>query len=84
MEGKFRPGHFDGVGTIVNALKLNLTLILAKRFQHNWIVKKWWKTQTSSTCNCPIHRENGLAMSSRNERLSPLKEKKLVSYSNLN
>lgn len=77
MEGAHRPGHFDGVGTIVKKL---FEIVLPtnayfgeKDFQQLQIVKKMVeKHQLSVTIHgCPIHREqNGLAMSSRNERLS--------------
>lgn len=77
MEGKFRPGHFDGVGTIVKRLFEIVTPTHAyfgeKDFQQLQIVKKLVaKNQLSVTIiGCPIYREaNQLAMSSRNERLS--------------
>jgi pantoate--beta-alanine ligase len=77
MEGKFRPGHFDGVGTIVKRLfeivKPNNAYFGEKDFQQLQIVKKMvQKTKLPVTVvGCPIFREpNGLAMSSRNERLS--------------
>lgn len=77
MEGKHRPGHFDGVGTIVKKL---FEIVLPqnayfgeKDFQQLQIVKKLVEKHhlNVSIIGCPIHREpNGLAMSSRNERLS--------------
>ena len=77
MEGKFRPGHFDGVGTIVKRLFEIVTPTNAyfgeKDFQQLQIVKKLvTKNQLPVTIiGCPIFREaNQLAMSSRNERLS--------------
>lgn len=77
MEGKHRPGHFDGVGTIVKKLFEIIQPTNAyfgeKDFQQLQIVKKLVeKHQLPVTViGCDIHREdNGLAMSSRNERLS--------------
>jgi len=77
MEGKFRPGHFNGVGTIVKRLFEIVNPTNAyfgeKDFQQLQIVKKMVDKNnlTVNVIGCPIYREsNGLAMSSRNERLS--------------
>ena len=77
MEGKFRPGHFDGVGTIVKQLieivKPTNSYFGEKDFQQLQIIKKMVAKlkMPVKVIGCPIHREpNGLAMSSRNERLS--------------
>lgn len=77
MEGAFRPGHFDGVGTIVKRLFEIVTPTKAyfgeKDFQQLQIVKKLVSKNhlPVTIVGCPIFREaNGLAMSSRNERLS--------------
>jgi pantoate--beta-alanine ligase len=77
MEGKFRPGHFDGVGTIVKRLFEIVTPTQAyfgeKDFQQLQIVKKLVAKYNLpvTIVGCPIYREaNQLAMSSRNERLS--------------
>jgi len=77
MEGKFRPGHFDGVGTIVKTLfKIvapNKAYFGQKDFQQLQIIKKMVRKNRLNVKikGCPIFRENdGLAMSSRNTRLS--------------
>ncbi|OUD37190.1 pantoate--beta-alanine ligase [Flavobacterium sp. FPG59] len=79
MEGKFRPGHFNGVGTIVKRLfeivTPNNAYFGEKDFQQLQIVKKMVSKSKLpvNVIGCPIHREaNNLAMSSRNERLTPL------------
>lgn len=82
MEGKFRPGHFNGVGTIVKRLFEIVTPTNAyfgeKDFQQLQIVKKLVE-KTGLPVNvvgCPIFREeNQLAMSSRNERLTAQERK---------
>ena len=78
MEGKFRPGHFDGVGTIVKRLFEIVTPDNAyfgeKDFQQLAIIIKMVETFNIpvNIVPCAILRENsGLAMSSRNVRLKP-------------
>lgn len=77
MEGEFRPGHFDGVGTIVEKLlrlvSPNRAYFGEKDFQQLQIIKKLVRIANIDVevVGCPIVREpSGLAMSSRNERLS--------------
>lgn len=77
MEGKHRPGHFDGVGTIVKRLMEIVQPTHAyfgeKDFQQLQIVKKMVEKHhiPVTVIGCPIQRaESGLALSSRNERLS--------------
>ena len=77
MEGEFRDDHFNGVGTIVEEL---LTIIKPtkayfgeKDFQQLRIIQKLTEIQhiPVEIIGCEIIREDhGLAMSSRNERLS--------------
>ncbi|MBC6997714.1 pantoate--beta-alanine ligase [Cytophaga sp. FL35] len=77
MEGAFRDDHFNGVGTIVETL---LKLVQPTRayfgekdYQQLQIIKKLVSSQQIPVeiVPCPIVREqHGLAMSSRNERLS--------------
>ncbi len=78
MEGKFRDGHFDGVGTIVKRLfeivKPHKAYFGEKDFQQLQIIKKLVEKHHMplEIVGCKIHREaNGLAMSSRNTRLKP-------------
>lgn len=77
MEGAFRPGHFAGMAQVVKRL-LDIvepdTLYMGQKdFQQFTLVEymiKKLKIKTSLVV-CPIKREkNGLAMSSRNERLT--------------
>ncbi|WP_233861781.1 pantoate--beta-alanine ligase [Tenacibaculum piscium] len=77
MEGKFRTGHFDGVGTIVKSLfeivTPNTAYFGKKDFQQLQIIKKLVKKYKIpvKVKGCAIFREeDGLAMSSRNSRLS--------------
>jgi len=77
MEGEFRHGHFDGVGTVVKHLFETITPDKAffgeKDYQQLQIIRKLTdKTGLPvEIIGCPILREeSGLARSSRNERLS--------------
>ncbi len=83
MEGAHRPGHFQGMAQVVNRLldivKPDSLFMGQKDFQQFTIVKEMLRQMNSSTqlTMCPIIREgDGLAMSSRNRRLS--KEQRLV------
>ncbi len=83
MEGKFRPGHFNGVGTIVKRLFEIVTPTNAyfgeKDFQQLQIVKKMVAKSNLkvNVKGCPIFREpNNLAMSSRNELLTAEEKQK--------
>lgn len=77
MEGKHRPGHFNGVVRVVKLLfdsvEPDIALFGQKDFQQLTIIRAMTlQTNPSiSIISCPILREpNGLAMSSRNVRLS--------------
>ncbi|WMI69245.1 pantoate--beta-alanine ligase [Mangrovimonas sp. YM274] len=78
MEGRFRNGHFDGVGTIVKRLfeigQPDKAYFGEKDFQQLMIIKKLVEKYEIpvNVIGCPIYREaDGLAMSSRNIRLTP-------------
>lgn len=77
MEGKSRPGHFDGVGTVVEELfrqvKPDNAYFGEKDFQQLAIIKKMVekKQLPIKIKGVSIYRaENGLALSSRNQRLT--------------
>lgn len=82
MEGKYRPGHFDGVGTIVEELFRQVQPHNAyfgeKDYQQLAIIKKMVK---KTKLPVKIHgvstlrEEDGLAMSSRNVRLTETQRK---------
>jgi pantoate--beta-alanine ligase len=78
LEGKYRPGHFQGVCQVMNRL---LTMVQPhklfmgqKDYQQCMVVSRLLELMQSTTelITCPTLREpDGLAMSSRNMRLSP-------------
>jgi pantoate--beta-alanine ligase len=77
LEGKYRPGHFQGVCIIVDKLLAAVqptTLYLgSKDYQQCMVVKKMMETEHANiNLNIveTIREKSGLAMSSRNMRLS--------------
>lgn len=82
MEGKYRPGHFDGVGTIVEELFRQVQPHNAyfgeKDYQQLAIIKKMIeKTKLPVKIHGvpTLREEDGLAMSSRNVRLTETQRK---------
>jgi pantoate--beta-alanine ligase len=85
LEGKFRPGHFQGVCLVVHRL---LTIIKAhelylgqKDYQQCMVIKKLTELKNIPVhINiCPTLREaDGLAMSSRNLRLTAANRKQVL------
>ena len=78
LEGKFRPGHFQGVCQVVHRLleivKPNKLYLGQKDYQQCMVIKKMLDLvamQSLQLIICPTLREaDGLAMSSRNRRLN--------------
>lgn len=82
MEGRFRPGHFNGVCQIVSKLFMivepNKAYFGEKDFQQIAVIKAMVADQKYplEICPCPIVREtDGLALSSRNTILSEAERK---------
>lgn len=86
MEGKHRPGHFNGVGVVVKRLfdiiNPHKAYFGEKDFQQLAIIKSLVAQLNLKVeiIPCPIVREDdGLAMSSRNTRLS-IEERQLAPF----
>ena len=93
MEGKMRPGHFNGVVQVVSRLfelvRPTRAYFGEKDFQQLAIIRHMVERSSLSSqfsdlqiIGCPIVRESsGLAMSSRNERLSEEEKQTAIAIS---
>lgn len=81
LEGKYRPGHFQGVCQVVKRLlqiiKPTHLFLGQKDYQQCMVIKKLLALMHSDSkvVICPtLREENGLAMSSRNLRLNAMQK----------
>ena len=88
LEGAFRPGFFVGVSTVVhklfNIVQPNLAVFGKKDYQQLLVISHWTKINQIpiEIVGCETIRTNeGLAMSSRNSRLSELEKSAALAIS---
>jgi pantoate--beta-alanine ligase len=90
LEGKYRPGHFQGVCQVVHRLLeivMPGTLYLGQKdYQQCMVIKKLlsllnWQNKISLQICATVREADGLAMSSRNRRLDAVSREKAVRIS---
>lgn len=83
LEGKYRPGHFQGVCQVVDRLlqvvKPHILYLGQKDFQQCMVIKRLLqltgkKKEIELKIEPTVREKDGLAMSSRNMRLTPLQK----------
>jgi pantoate--beta-alanine ligase len=86
MEGRFRPGHFNGVAVVVSKLlhiiKPDRAYFGQKDLQQFAIIRRLVEDlsfDVELVCHPIVREEDGLALSSRNRRLSP-EDRKLAPH----
>ncbi len=91
LEGKYRPGHFQGVCTVVHRLLEIITpdnlYIGQKDYQQCMVIKKLveltgMKNLIKINISPTLREKNGLAMSSRNMRLTKQEIEKRLRFTN--
>lgn len=91
LEGKFRPGHFSGVGLVVsklfNIIQPTKAYFGQKDYQQFQVISSLVEQlmfPVKLECVPTVREEDGLAMSSRNLRLTPeMRLKALTLYNSL-
>lgn len=85
LEGKYRPGHFQGVAQVVDRLlsivQPDVLFLGRKDYQQCIVLNKLIELQQlpiRTAIQPTLREEDGLAMSSRNVRLSPTGRQKAV------